>query len=159
MRKLTNIDLLMAAVVVTTLTFVNFVLPTSVDPTATILLAIGATALVALSFRIVQLQTHRNGRSWLNKPVSDTFGRRLINTVVGAWLAVITATFALMAVVFHQSSNLLVAIVVSTFVGAGLAGRLIKNKYHSTNLLPYGIAFTLALAVATFIFALVVPRH
>ena len=158
MRELTNIDLLMAAVVVAALVVVNFVLPTAVDPSATIVLATGATVLVALTFRIVQLQTRRNGRSWLHKPVSDAFGRRLIDTVIIAWLSVITAIFALMTVVFYRSSKPLAAVVALTFFGAGLAGRLIKSKYHSTNLLPYGVAFTVALAIASFMFALVVPR-
>lgn len=154
MAKVTNLQLLMAAVVVVALSAVNFALPTSTDPTATLLLAIGATVLVIVTFRILQAPLQFRTRAWLQQPVSDRLGQRVINTVVVAWLCVITATVAAIAVVLHRSSSLLVALVVLIYVGAAVAGRAIQKKYRSTNLLPYAMAFTGALVIAACVFRL-----
>lgn len=157
MAKLTNLQLLMAGVTVVALTLVNFFLPTSANPMATVLLAIGAITLVALTSRILQVPLQRKKSVWLQSAVSDRLGRRLINVVVGAWLCVITMIFAAIAVVLNQSSKILVAVLVLTYVGAAVAGRTMQKKYRSTNLLLYGLAFTGALVVAACIFR-VAPR-
>lgn len=157
MAKVTNLQVLMAAVVVVALTFINVALPTSTNPTGTILLAICAVVLVVLTFRIIQTPLDRKKSLWLQSPVSDRLGQQLINTVIVAWLCVIAMIFAAIAVVLHQTSNILVAALVLTYVGAAVAGRTMQKKYRSTNLLPYGIAFTGALVIAACVFW-VVPR-
>lgn len=145
----------MAAVLMAILIIINFALPTSVDQTRTILLVIGAVFLTGLTFRIIQARLQHHKSLWMQSPVSDKLGGRLINTVVGVWLCAVTAIFALIVVVVNRSSKMLVVVVVLSYVGAVVAGRWMQKESYPGNLLPYGLAFTGALLIAVFAFSMV----
>jgi len=148
MRRVTNLQLLNAVLIVILLTGLVIVLHPFDDTAKQLIfymLVIMIGGLVVVVSSIFQWTLKNTNSIWL-QPVSTRVSAILINSVVSVWLCVVGLIVFIVLKVRGGSPEFVITVIFLLLAGVGF-GRFLQKRFSNNSLLPYGVSFFGALVM------------
>ena len=145
-RPITNLELVSYGIFIALFLAVMFVAQTEVGKSYLWLIGLALAATFVISVAVTFRHRKRHDEtSLMARPVSDSVGRRLLGTALGAWLFL--SGLLLLGLVFagfKSSPWLGIVIAILSFAGV-MGGRILRMRKQTQALWPYAVCLAAAL--------------